>query len=74
MDHLNEMIARGYVVLIGDKFLGFGGRAVSEYPDAKVFPTWRTADAAAEKLPAGADGVQVVACQDYQSGDYEVLS
>jgi hypothetical protein len=64
----------GYVVLIGDKFLGFGGGAVSEYPDARVFPTWSRADAAAEQLPDGLDGVQVVSCADYQAGDYEVQS
>jgi hypothetical protein len=64
------MSARGFVVLVGDRFLGFGGDLVREYPDAKIFPTFSQADRAAERLPAATEGLQFVSCADYQTGNY----
>ena len=43
-------MSKYYVVVVGEKFLGFGGKIVSEWPDAMKFASRASAQVAAKEI------------------------
>ena len=65
------MSATEWIVIVQDgKFLGIAGRIVTEYPDAKVFTSWKLAsDAREAHRKAGGDPfARVVSLAAYAEG------
>lgn len=52
----------------GDRFLGYGGGMVIEYPDARVFETESEAKAAARKIVNEGGYARAVKSTDYADG------
>jgi hypothetical protein len=53
----------------GDRFLGWGGEFVSEYPDARIFTTKAAAEVAAGVVRVtDGRGARAVSVSDYQDG------
>lgn len=64
------MAEKGFLVTVqGGKFLGFGGKLVSEYPDARKFKTEQSAQIAAAVLRAfGGLVTEVMSVAAYTGG------
>lgn len=56
------------VSLRGDRFLGLGGNPVSEYPDARCFPTRRKAQDAVDEIVSDGGVARAVSSVDYAEG------